>query len=579
MVAEGEHDRIAVIDYDGTTDAYYTPVDLDDPNVLMQGGLPPSESNPHFHQQMVFAVARETIEHFEAALGRRIHWRRAERGPNSPSGWLQDDIVTLQLFPHAMRAANAFYSPEAHGILFGYFSADPNQPGRNIPGQPVFTCLSHDIVAHETTHAIIDGIRGYFIEQTNVDVPAFHEAFADLTALFRHFAHKEVLLDTIQRTGGRLYPYQLKPDAMTDAMDAPPRTVGGAATGPVEPLFSGQVAGPNPLVELALQFGQASGLRSGLRSALGTPPNPDPIKRLTEPHARGSILVAAVFDAFFTTYVKRTSDLFRIYRAGGGSADPVELPVPLAEQLGRAAVATADEFFQRCVRALDYCPPVDVTFGDFLRALITADIDSGSSDEEGIRDTIMQAFRMRGILPDGARFFSEGALCWPTGESCHLPDVDHVQFGDPNAFTRIHQDATGEALRNYAKRPDVRSKLGFAAKPDVVVPSFHPVSRAQQDGSVRTDMVVELVQTREEPLGDGRSFSFRSGYTLILTNARTTQDVGRAFVRYAIGKRGDGEEGSRRVDRQKAYADRMGLLDSGAKSPFRIDFGLVHGGF
>ena len=37
-------------------------------------------------------------------------------------------------------------------------------------------------------------------------MPAFHEAFADLAALFRHFAHKEVLLDTFcKSTGGQLY--------------------------------------------------------------------------------------------------------------------------------------------------------------------------------------------------------------------------------------------------------------------------------------------------------------------------------------------------------------------------------------
>ena len=102
------------------------------------------------------------------------------------------------LFPHAMVQANAFYSPQAKGILFGYFKAEKKNQGRNLPGQRVFTCLSHDIIAHEVTHAIIDGIRTYFTEPTNPDVLAFHEAFADLTALFSHFSHQEALLDTIQ---------------------------------------------------------------------------------------------------------------------------------------------------------------------------------------------------------------------------------------------------------------------------------------------------------------------------------------------------------------------------------------------
>src|SRR4030095_10999551 len=108
---------------------------------------------------------------------------------------------------------NAFYSPEAKGILFGYFTAAKKNQGDNLPGQCVFTCLSHDIIAHEVTHAVIDGIRTYFTEPTNPDVLAFHEAFADLTALFSHFAHQDALLDTIHKTGGRLYQFELKPDS------------------------------------------------------------------------------------------------------------------------------------------------------------------------------------------------------------------------------------------------------------------------------------------------------------------------------------------------------------------------------
>src|SRR4029453_1473250 len=63
--------RIAVIDYDGANRVFYKPVDLDDPSILIRGGLNPSESNPHFHQQMVYAVVSETIQHFDSALGRR----------------------------------------------------------------------------------------------------------------------------------------------------------------------------------------------------------------------------------------------------------------------------------------------------------------------------------------------------------------------------------------------------------------------------------------------------------------------------------------------------------------------------
>src|SRR5262249_30131613 len=145
---------IAVIDYDAANKRYYPPIDLNDHRILARGGLDPSESDPRFHQQMVYGVAMETIERFEAALGRRIHWRRADRPPSGNTGkhstWRKsDDIWVLNLFPHGMAQANAFYSPEAHGILFGYFATRKTNQGRNLPGQRVFTCLSHDIIAHE----------------------------------------------------------------------------------------------------------------------------------------------------------------------------------------------------------------------------------------------------------------------------------------------------------------------------------------------------------------------------------------------------------------------------------------------
>ena len=63
----------------------------------------------------------------------------------------------------------------------------------------VFTCLSHDIVAHETTHALLDGLHPRYQEPTNPDVLAFHEAFADIVAMFQHFTLPEVLRFEIAR--------------------------------------------------------------------------------------------------------------------------------------------------------------------------------------------------------------------------------------------------------------------------------------------------------------------------------------------------------------------------------------------
>src|SRR5262249_38444921 len=129
-------ERIRVIDYDYSRDCFYDPIDLDDPLVSMQEGVAPSESDPHFHQQMVYAVASETLRRFEVALGRTIRSRRVnEAAP-----------LILRIYPHATRETNAFYSPHGNSLVFGYFVAGKGATGRIVPGQMVFTCLMHDAI-------------------------------------------------------------------------------------------------------------------------------------------------------------------------------------------------------------------------------------------------------------------------------------------------------------------------------------------------------------------------------------------------------------------------------------------------
>jgi hypothetical protein len=565
-------ERLAVVDYDYSQKTYYLPVNLDDLRLVMPGGLEPNEGDPRFHQQMVYAVASEILQRFENALGRRIRWARAAK---MKSGRNQSKLF---LFPHAMVGANAFYSRAVQGIVFGYFRASKTDPGANLPGQVVFTCLSHDIIAHEMTHAIVDGIRHYFMEPTNVDVVAFHEAFADISALFCHFSHKDVLLDSLQRTGGKLYEKNYGPEAGPDT----------STPEPTKATIQAQLSKANPLLGLALQFGEASGMRSALRSALGTPPDPNDLATKTEPHERGSILVAAVFDAYFSIYTRRTADLFRIFRAGSGGTNPVDLPQSLAGRLAEEASRTAEEFFTICARALDYCPPVDIVFGDFLRALLTAHADLYPGDPDGVRNAFMEAFRLRGIVPQDASFFSENALLWPQVDADALDPVEGLTFGDPNGLTDQEKNDNGSVLRAYAK--EHAKKLGF---PDdhgpIDAPSFHPMFRIGPQGDLIVDMVVELVETCPLDADNPEGVPFRGGVTLLIwQEALVKGKRPPPRIHYVIPKHRDAD----RATRQRMYSARLtGALDDhdhdhddqrspkAAKPvPMRIDFGLIHAG-
>src|SRR5262245_26020612 len=185
---------LEVLDYDPASACWYEPVDLNAREILGQDGLAPSEGNPQFHQQMVYAVAMNTVRHFEQALGRPIFWATVY-DEAQPPGKRDRFVPQLRLYPHALRAANAYYSPHKVSILCRYF------PG---PSGMVFSCLSNDIIAHETTHALLDGMHRRFIEDNHEDTLAFHEAFADLVALFQHFTFPEVVYHQVTRTRGNL---------------------------------------------------------------------------------------------------------------------------------------------------------------------------------------------------------------------------------------------------------------------------------------------------------------------------------------------------------------------------------------
>jgi hypothetical protein len=529
--------RIVVVDYDGANGCFYEPVDLDDPAILMQRGLDPSESDPRFHQQMVYAVAMRVLENFERALGRKITFRGR----------------VLRIFPHAFEGRNAFFDPGLNALLFGYFKADRDRPGPNLPGQPVFSCLSHDIIAHEMTHALVHRLRPYFFDRTNHDVGAFHEGFSDIVAIFQHFSFPEILRDRIQRTQGDLR----KSDAFVD---------------------------------LAVEFGYATGKGSALRTAIQEP-DPRRYQTVLEAHERGSILVAAVFDAFFTTYQRRIADLVRIATGGTGRLPAGDMHPDLVNRIAGEATLTAQSILTMCIRSFEYLPPVDITFGDFLRALVTADSELSPMDEYGQRQAMIEAFRARGIYPDHVSSLSEESLLLSRAELPplsseligHLALAEYV-YGSARPVTpQSTTDAAGavseavlpaEAEGNEALPAEVAKQLrGYAAanaaalgldgsrSGSIHVQGFHPAFRVNSYGTLVMELVAQFTQSAETDGTDLGGMQLRAGTTLIAGPDGT--------VRYIIAKPLPGagiaasfqREAQARAGRQAAFVADSDLAD------------------
>ena len=384
---EGEY--VKVVDRDPASNAFYKPVDLDEKEILANDGLTPSESNPQFHQQMVYAVAMNTIKNFEKAIGRKIQWSSKKIQPGTSKDYLHQYVDKLVIYPHAVREANAYYSAERKALLFGYFNSTPASDDLHMPGSVVYSCLSHDIIAHETTHAILDGMFSRYMEPTHPDVAAFHEGFADIVALFQHFTFTDVLKHQLAKTRGS---------------------------------FSAE----NLLGKLAVEFGLASGEHGSLRDAIGiineknewvrAKPNLNAYREIFECHDRGSILVGAVFDAFISIYNQRSADLIRIATGGSGVLPVGEINTDLINRLAIEASKAASHILNMCIRALDYCPPIDITYGDYLRAIITADTELLADDSRNYRIAFIDAFRKRGIYPEGITNLSEETLAYTAEE-------------------------------------------------------------------------------------------------------------------------------------------------------------------
>ena len=508
---------IEIIDYDPTINVLYDPIDLNHPFLLSQNGYAPSDGNPQFHQQMIYAVVSKTIKIFEKALGRVILW-----SSGTPDN--QDQYVKrLRIYPHAFIAPNAYYSQDRKAILFGYFYADATPSGKHFPGGIVFSCLSQDIIVHELSHAILDGMHRRYIENSNPDTLAFHEAFADVIAIFQHFSFSEIVKHEIAKTRGNL-------------------------------------GDKNLLANLAKEFGQSIGRSESLRSAIGEDKaDPTKLSKTFEVHARGAVLVAAIFEAFLSIYQTRTADLMRLATTGSRKLNDCYLSTELIDRLSQEASKAASHILNICIRAIDYLPPVDITFGDYLRAIITADTDLVPNDTKNYRVAFIEAFRRHGIYPKDVRSLSQESLLWDgpakeqTSAEGFLNFVEQLKtlvsgwdltIDRENLFNEMvaAQGKTHDIIKetwSYKRKYLKGLEINLEQEDVFEIHSIRPIRRVGPDGQVLTDLLIEITQKRPGyfdkafgPIHDRTSepdFWFRGGCTIII-DMKTFQ------LRYCIYK-------------------------------------------
>jgi len=342
---------VYVVDYDASAATMYQPAVLDSniEAVEAPSTLTELRENSTYHAMNVYAIVMRTLLRFEFALGRRVGW--GIRGHQ------------LKVVPHAFEEANAFYSPDLEALLFGYV----------LRRQPVFLCLSHDIIAHETAHALLDGLRDKFMAPSSQDQAALHEAFADIVALLSVFSLSEVVENLLT---------PIEDD------DAPDGFVHKSK-------LSWERLKDTALLGLAedMRADAAEARVNALRRSVDIEPKRNILEHLEfgEEHRRGEVLVAGVMRAFLFAWVDRIKDL--------GDPRSANSLVGL-KRVAEEGADIAEVLLTMAIRGIDYTPPIHITFGDFLSAMLTADSEVRADDSRyKLRTHLLTQMAAYGIEP------------------------------------------------------------------------------------------------------------------------------------------------------------------------------------
>lgn len=364
--------RLRVVDIDDDTEEEYAPA-----GVLASGtGFDVGRSNPatsyQFHQVNLWATTARVLEHLESAklFGRRIPWAFPQ--------------ARLVLRPHAGVAENAYYDRESGGLHFFYFEGPK--------GDTIYTCLSHDIVAHELGHAVLDGLKPLYGEISSPDAGGFHEYFGDALAMTSTLTLSELVAQVVGKA---------------------PKTLNGR----------------NLVSDIAREFGSAISSEPYLRTA----ENRITMAKLAgnyEEHDYSLVLTGAFYDVLQKIYAR---ELSRRQRTPGNRAPG---------QLAVASLISAANYTSRLMlRGVDYCPPAGLSYREYARAVLRADEVVYPVDSNGYRKIVADVFVKRGIAKSVRQLAPTRVL-----ENCDFRpyDVAGLAASATDAYTFV--DRNREAL-------------------------------------------------------------------------------------------------------------------------------------
>lgn len=370
------------------------------PNAFGDFIVPPDTEQ--FDAVHTFTVVRQTLTMYQRVLA------ADDSGALLPWAWNSgNNTAPLQVFPHGLPdVMNAYYSRTERALKFGHF----------IPsGAPerMFTCRSFDIVAHETAHAVLDGLKPkWILSSAPPQTGGLHESFGDLTAIFLALSQMDQVEAVVAQTKADLH----------------------------DKTF---------LADMAEQFGLALGRSNGLRNA-------DNDLTLAEAgnqvHAISQVFTGAVYDilADIFSYERQPGledDAAVLHRVGGYLCSLTLRALVAAPDAGATYADVANHMLR--LAEADGKP---VEYRNFIRNRFT--LREVVVSDTPLSDDVPPHATLAAAIVDQPQAMQDRRACCGTMNNAQYFDLEDVLEAERQALARWCQ---GYAARHQHKDADAAS--------------------------------------------------------------------------------------------------------------------------